>query len=99
MSTKLSIVTRSPTIPMVRIEFFFHIELKIDLFNLIYNVHLKDLKGSLEELVYQLFDFILILKEKSKYKSTIKKAIDELCFYAINYMQITDEQVSKRIFN
>ncbi len=52
-----------------------------------------DEKSSLDELVYQLFEFINVLKEKSRYKSTLKKAIDELCYYAIIYMQITDEQV------
>lgn len=50
-------------------------------------------KRNFENLVYQLFDFILILKEKSRYKMTIKKAIDELTYYAISYMQITDEKV------
>ena len=54
----------------------------------------EDEKSSLENLVYQLFDFILILKEKSRYKLTIKKAIDELTYYAISYMQITDDRVS-----
>lgn len=53
----------------------------------------EDEKSAFENLVYQLFDFILILKDKKKYKDTIRKAIDELCYYAILYMQITDEQV------
>ena len=50
-------------------------------------------KSSLDNLVYQLFEFINILKEKSRYKVTLKKAIDELCYYAIIYMQITEEQI------
>ena len=50
---------------------------------------------SLEGLVYQLFEFILVLKEKSRYKMIVKKAIDELCYYAILYMQITDSQVNE----
>ena len=54
----------------------------------------EDEKTSLENLVYQLFDFILILKEKNRYKQTIKKAVDELTYYAILYMQITDDRVS-----
>ena len=53
----------------------------------------EDEKTSLDDLVYQLFEFISVLKEKSRYKTTIKKAIDELCYYAIMYMQITDEQI------
>jgi len=43
--------------------------------------------------VYQLFDFVLELKEKSRYRSTIKKAIGELCYYAILYMQISDDRI------
>jgi hypothetical protein len=49
-------------------------------------------KSSLDELIYQLFEFINILKEKPRYKSTLKSAIDDLCYYAIGYMQITDDQ-------
>ncbi len=63
------------------------------------NLTVIDEKSSFENLVYQLFDFILVLKEKNRYKSTIKKAIDELCYYAILYMQITDEQVSTFVFD
>ncbi|RNA14456.1 importin-9 [Brachionus plicatilis] len=50
-------------------------------------------KSSFENLAYQLFEFILILKDKKKYKDTVKKAIDELCYYTILYMQISDEQI------
>ena len=46
-----------------------------------------------ENLVYQLFEFILALKEKKKFKIALKKSIEELCYYAIMYMQITDDQV------
>lgn len=55
--------------------------------------HQKDEKNNFENLVYQLFEFILVLKENKKYKAIIKKAIDELCFYTVTYMQMTDEQV------
>jgi hypothetical protein len=54
----------------------------------------EDEKTGFENLVYQIFDFILILKEKNRYKMTIKKAINELCYYAIMYMQITDDRVT-----
>lgn len=47
-----------------------------------------------ENLVYQLFEFILALKEKKKFKLALKKSIEELCYYTILYMQITDDQVS-----
>lgn len=56
-------------------------------------VDFEEEKKNFENLVYQLFDFILILKDMKKYKPIIKKAIEELCFYAILYMQMTDEQV------
>ena len=50
-------------------------------------------KTALENFVYQLFEFIIELKEKSRYRSTIKKAVDELCYYTILYMQITDDRL------
>lgn len=56
-------------------------------------VDTEEAKTDLETLVYQLFDFIIELKEKSRYRSTIKKAIGELCYYAILYMQITDDRI------
>ncbi len=43
--------------------------------------------------MYQLFEFILILKDNKKHKLTIKKAIDELVYYTVLYMQMTDDQV------
>lgn len=54
---------------------------------------------SFENLVYQLFEFILCLKEKSRYKTVIKKAIEDLCYYAILYMQITEDQMEVWINN
>lgn len=53
----------------------------------------KDEKKSFEDLIYELFEFISVLKDKNKFKPTIKRAIDELCYYAILYMQINDDQV------
>ena len=61
-------------------------------YSLIYYFY-SETKGDLENLVYQLFDFILELKEKVRYRSIIKKAIDDLCYYAILYMQITDDRI------
>jgi hypothetical protein len=46
-----------------------------------------------ENLIHQLFEFILCLKDKKRYKPIIKSAIDELCYYSITYMQITEEQI------
>ena len=54
---------------------------------------IQDEKNNFENLVYQLFEFILVLKENKKYKAIIKKAIDELCYYTVTYMQMTDEQI------
>ena len=56
-------------------------------------LHFTDEKTSFENLIYQLFEFIQVLKDKNKFKATIKKAIDELCYFAILYMQINDDQV------
>lgn len=56
-------------------------------------LYFTDEKTSFENLIYQLFEFIQVLKEKNKFKATIKKAIDELCYFAILYMQINDDQV------
>lgn len=60
-------------------------------------LYFTDEKTSFENLIYQLFEFIQVLKEKNKFKATIKKAIDELCYFAILYMQINDDQVGFRI--
>lgn len=60
---------------------------------LILLLYFTDEKTSFENLIYQLFEFIQVLKEKNKFKATIKKAIDELCYFAILYMQINDDQV------
>ena len=62
----------------------------------------EDEKTSFENLIYQLFEFILVLKEKGKYRPIVRKAVDELCYFAILFMQITDDQVhtlSLNIFN
>ena len=40
----------------------------------------EDEKTSFENLIYQLFEFILVLKEKGKYKPIVRKAVDELCY-------------------
>ena len=52
-----------------------------------------DEKSSFENLIYQLFEFILVLKEKAKYKSIVRDAVDELSYFAVLFMQITDDQV------
>lgn len=46
-----------------------------------------------ENLVFSIFDFVHTLLENNKFKSTVKKALPELIYYIILYMQITEEQV------
>lgn len=47
-----------------------------------------------ENLVFSIFEFVHALLENSKFKSTVKKALPELIYYIILYMQITEEQVT-----
>ena len=46
-----------------------------------------------ENLVYSVFEFIHGLIETAKFKSTVKKTVDQLLYYVLHYMQITEEQV------
>ncbi|XP_053562447.1 importin-9 [Bombina bombina] len=45
-----------------------------------------------ENLVFSIFEFVHTLLE-NKFKGTIKKALPELIYYIILYMQITEEQI------
>lgn len=49
-----------------------------------------------ENLVFSIFDFVHTLLENNKFKSTVKKALPDLIYYVILYMQITEEQVRTR---
>ncbi|XP_055724062.1 LOW QUALITY PROTEIN: importin-9-like [Salvelinus fontinalis] len=46
-----------------------------------------------ENLVFSIFEFIHTLLENSKFKSTVKRALPELIYYIIVYMQITEDQI------
>ena len=46
-----------------------------------------------ENLVFSIFEFVHTLLENNKFKSTVKKALPELIYYVILYMQITEDQV------
>ncbi|XP_072419609.1 importin-9 [Chiloscyllium punctatum] len=46
-----------------------------------------------ENLVFNIFEFVHTLLENRKFKSTVKKALPELIYYIILYMQITEEQI------
>lgn len=44
--------------------------------------------------MFSVFEFIHGLIETSKFRSTIKKSMEQLLYYMVVYMQITEEQVS-----
>ncbi|TRY59713.1 hypothetical protein DNTS_002507 [Danionella cerebrum] len=46
-----------------------------------------------ENLVFSIFEFVHTLLENKKFKSTVKKALPELIYYIILYMQITEDQI------
>ena len=46
-----------------------------------------------ENLVFSVFEFICGLTETPKCKKTVKKFLDELIYFQVLYMQITEEQV------
>ncbi|KAH9510177.1 Importin 9 [Bulinus truncatus] len=46
-----------------------------------------------ENLVYVVFEFVHNLIESSKFRSTIKKSVDQIIYYIIIYMQITEDQI------
>ena len=47
-----------------------------------------------ENLVFSVFEFIHGLIETPKFKRTVKKFLDDLIYFLVLYMQITEEQVS-----
>ncbi|XP_071960511.1 importin-9-like [Antedon mediterranea] len=47
-----------------------------------------------ENLVFSVFDFINGMIETPKFRSTIKKSVDQLFYYIVLYMQITEEQAT-----
>uniref|UniRef100_A0A3Q3ANS1 Importin 9 n=1 Tax=Kryptolebias marmoratus TaxID=37003 RepID=A0A3Q3ANS1_KRYMA len=46
-----------------------------------------------ENLVFSIFEFVHTLLENNKFKTTVKKALPELIYYIILYMQITEDQI------
>ncbi|CAN8200051.1 unnamed protein product [Coccothraustes coccothraustes] len=46
-----------------------------------------------ENLVFSIFEFVHALLENNKFKSTVKKALPDLIYYILLYMQITEEQI------
>ncbi|GFR73520.1 importin-9 [Elysia marginata] len=45
-----------------------------------------------ENLVYTVFEFVHSLIESSKFRSTVKKTVDQIIYYIIIYMQMTEDQ-------
>ena len=48
---------------------------------------------SFESLIYSLFEFVQVLMDVSTYKNSVKTSMEELCYYLILCMQITEEEV------
>lgn len=46
-----------------------------------------------ENLVFSVFEFIHGLIETPKFKKTVKRFLDELVYFLVLYMQITEDQV------
>ncbi|BFZ10398.1 hypothetical protein BsWGS_13436 [Bradybaena similaris] len=46
-----------------------------------------------ENLVLTVFEFVHTLIESSKYRNTVKKTVDQIIYYIIIYMQITEDQI------
>lgn len=53
---------------------------------------------SFECLIYSLFEFVQILMDLSMYKNSVKSSMEELCYYLILCMQITEEEVTFILF-
>ena len=46
-----------------------------------------------ENLVYSVFEFVQVLIDTSKFRTLVKKSINDILYYVIIYMQMTDDQV------
>ncbi|XP_063952084.1 importin-9-like [Lytechinus pictus] len=46
-----------------------------------------------ENLVFSIFDFVSAMIDSPKFRGTVRKLCDDLLYYVILYMQITEEQV------
>ncbi|XP_005100562.2 importin-9 isoform X2 [Aplysia californica] len=46
-----------------------------------------------ENLVYTVFEFVHCLIESSRYRSSVKKTVDQILYYVIVYTQITEDQI------
>lgn len=62
------------------------------IFFLVFSLFLGEVLG-FENLVFSVFEFIHGLIETPKFKKTVKKFLDELIYFLVLYMQITEDQV------
>ena len=46
-----------------------------------------------ENLVYSVFEFVSVLIDTSKFRAMVKTSINDILYYVILYMQMTDDQV------
>lgn len=46
-----------------------------------------------ESLVYVVFEFVHVLIDTSKFRMTVKSSVNDILYYVILYMQMTDDQV------
>ena len=53
---------------------------------------------SFENLVYSTFEFIVSLVESSKFKKTVEQYLEDILFFTMVYMQVTDEQVRTKLY-
>ncbi|UYV81149.1 IPO9 [Cordylochernes scorpioides] len=52
----------------------------------------------LDNLIFSLFEFVTVVVEAPRFKTKVKQAMQDLIYYVILFMQITEEQVSSVIF-
>ena len=62
------------------------------IFSFVFFLFLGEVLG-FENLVFSVFEFIHGLIETPKFKKTVKKFLDELIYFLVLYMQITEDQV------
>ena len=62
------------------------------IFFFVFSFFLGEVLG-FENLVFSVFEFIHGLIETPKFKKTVKKFLDELIYFLVLYMQITEDQV------
>ena len=48
-----------------------------------------------ESVVFNVFDFIHALVESSKFKAVVKTHLEQLLYFLLVYMEITEDQVCK----